>query len=127
LVLAQAATATTSTVTPSVLDLLEQGKASVALFESGAILAGIALAVNLLVNLTKFKPLNDYIKRKKLKWVRPLGALLLGLIGGASEAIAAGHNWKMASVMAFLGLGSGGMAVVFHEFVASVKGERERK
>jgi hypothetical protein len=122
--LAQVTTTTTSTVVPSILDLLNQGKASIALFESGAVLAGIAAAVHLLVNLTKIKPLNDYIKRKKLKWLRPLGALLLGFIGGLSESLASGQSWKTATVMAFLGIGSGGMSVVFHEFVASVRGER---
>lgn len=122
--LAQVATATSSTVAPSLTDLLEQGQHTYKLFETGAILAGVSAVINLLVNISKMGPINDWIVRKRLKWIRLVAALVLGFLAGLSTALAQGMKWHMAAITALIGLGSGGGAVVIHELVSMLKGNR---
>lgn len=122
---AQVGTATSSTVSPSLAELVEQGKHTYELFETGAILAGISGVINVLVNISKLGPIAEYIKRKKLKWIRLIAALILGFLAGLATAFAQGMEWPMASVTALVGFFSGGGAVVIHELVATLKGERK--
>lgn len=126
-VLAQVTTATmasSSTIAPSVEELLDGGLHVYGLAKSGAIIVLLIAVINMLVNVSKFKPINEFIKRKKLKWLRPLMALAVGFLTGLATGITQGMEWYMATLYAFGGLFTGGMAVVMHEVYAGIKGDR---
>ena len=120
----QVVTATSSTVAPTLTELVGQGQHAYELFSTGAILAGLAAVINTLVNVSKIGAINEYIKRKKLKWIRLVAALVLGFLGGLATALTQGMEWPMATVTSLGGVMSGGGAVVIHELISMLKGNR---
>jgi hypothetical protein len=103
--------------------LLRQGQGVYDAFKMVGALAGVAAIVNFLVNMTKYGPVNEFIARKKVKWVRPILALLAGLIGGFSTALARGLPWSTSALYAFGGLFAGGGAIAIHELWVAIQGE----
>lgn len=127
IVLAQTTTATmasSSTIAPSLDQLLDGGAHIYDLVKGGAIIAALICGINVLVNISKFKPVREFITRKKLKWLRPLAALAIGFLGGLGHGINQGLTWYLAVLYAAGGMFTGAGAVVLHEIYAGIRGER---
>jgi hypothetical protein len=80
-------------------------------------LAGLIALINLLVNLLRLKPINAFLEKKDLKWVKPTVACVLGgVIGGLStyQIGAPITNSIAAGVLTALG------SVGFHELVSTL-------
>jgi hypothetical protein len=123
-VLAQVVSSTVSTSTvaePTPVEIFELGKKIYDDWKTAGVLAGIVALINLLVNLTKIKLIADWIEQKKLKWLRPVLAVLLGAMSGAAGALAVGSNIPMGVVH---GLLTGGAAIGLHELYSVLRGER---
>ena len=85
-------------------------------------LAGMIALVNLLLNFLRLRILDDYLTYKKWKWLKPLGACLLGAaLGGLSvfQTGASVPNSILAGVLA--GMGSVG----FHELMDKLRKRSE--
>ena len=121
--LAQVVTASTATTSVTLDQLLNESKGVVSAFKVVGVLAGIAAAVNLLVTLTKYGPVNGFIVRKNAKWIRPVLALLAGLLSGVVAALAKGLPVHTAVLYSVGGLISGGGAIAMHELWLVLKGD----
>lgn len=85
----------------------------------GELLAGLALLINMLVNLTKLPVLKTLFD--KFNWAKPLMALGLGLAGGLVQALVDGKPVGEVVVVALTGATAGIGAVGFHELVRALK------
>lgn len=81
---------------------------------------GLAALIMLLVQLTKLKPIDDLLKAKGLKWLRPVLAVVAGVITGAAGSMAVGSGILPGAINGFF---IGASAVGMHE----LKAARERE
>lgn len=116
---------TSTAVTVEVL--LKDAKGVYDAFKMVGALAGITAAINWLVNLTKYGPVRDFIKRKGWKWIRPILALVAGVLAGIVTGIAEGLTGLALVVFVIGGAFSGAGAIAIHEVIAAFKGERSEK
>lgn len=81
-------------------------------------LAGVIALINLLLNLLRFRPIDEWLTRIDYKWIKPLVATVLGAALGGFSTFATGAsvlNSIVAGAMA--GLGSVG----FHELMSQTR------
>lgn len=122
---AQVATTTTSTTAVTLDVLLGDGQGVYEAFKGLGILAGISAAINALVNVSKFGPVRAFIKRKGWKWLRPVMAVLAGLVAGTIAGLAEGKAGALLIFYVVGGLFSGGGAIAIHELFNAIKGNRK--
>ena len=112
--------------TPATLpELVAEGEDVYKAFRTLGALGGVAALLNLLVNVTKFGPLAEFIKEKKLRWIRPVLALVAGTFAGFVAGLSKGDGILPAILYAFGGLFAGGGAVALHELIAVLQGKRK--
>ena len=87
-------------------------------------LAGVIALINLLLNVLRLKPLNDYLADKDWKWVKPLVAVVLGSVLGGFSTCQSGASVLNSILAGFMaGLGSVG----FHELMDKLKKQTTAK
>ena len=87
-------------------------------------LAGVMALINLLLNVLRLKPLNDWLAEKDWKWVKPLVAVLLGSALGGFSTFQTGASVLNSILAGFMaGLGSVG----FHELMDKLKKQTTAK
>lgn len=118
-----AQTSTTSTVV-GLEQVLKEAAGTAEAFKTLGLLAGFAALMTTLVSFTKTKLADDFIRAKKIKWVRPVIAILGGIVGGVLGALAQGKGAVDAAMYGVTGFFVGGGAIAIHELFAVMKGER---
>lgn len=119
------ATATDTTTAPasdaSAEDLLRSGgdiARATSDYEKLGLLGLLVAIVNFLMVVTKVRAINDWLKERKLKWVRPLAATVLATGLGALSSLQTGLPVVQSLLAGFMaGLGSVG----FHELTDILK------
>lgn len=75
----------TSTGAPDITKLIDEGKAVYVTYQDLGLLAAIAAATKLLVDLTKIGFVNDFIESKNIYWIR---YVLAAVVAGLASAVA---------------------------------------
>lgn len=109
---------------PTVSDVVKEGEKAVDAFKNGQILFGMIAIVNILVMLTKFGFIKTLLGVRK--WLRPLIAVVLGLVLGILTPIAFnGIAWYVALFDGFVAaLSSAGFNELMNTL--TVKGRAKR-
>jgi hypothetical protein len=87
-------------------------------------IAGLIALINLLINLLRFKPINEFLEEKDLKWLKPLAACVLGGALGGLTTYQTGVPWLnsvAAGVLTALG------SVGFHELISTLLARTTQK
>lgn len=117
LALAQVAS---STVTAG--DLLASGSDVVNAWKMVGWMGGIIALIKMLIDGTKFGPIGAWIKKKGLKWLRPVLALAAAGFAGFVSSFQTGVDvW--VSIVAGFGAGMG--SVGFHELLEYFRGRNK--
>lgn len=105
-------------VNPSIEQLLSEALGIVSTWQAGGWIIGCTAIVNLLVNVMKFKPIADWLEKLKIGWwLRPVIAIVLGIIGGIFSSLVGGASPGTAILVALLaGVSSAG----FHELMTAL-------
>lgn len=122
---AQGVTSTTATAAVSLDQLVGNAQNVYTAFKTLGILAGVSALINLVVNVSKLSPINEFIVNNNLKWIRPVLALLLGFVSGLGVALGNNMSTLSAVIYAVVGLFSGGGAIAIHELISVFKGARK--
>ncbi len=80
-------------------------------------IAGLIALINMLINLLRFRPINEFLEEKDLKWIKPLAACVLGGALGGLTTYQTGVPWLnsvAAGVLTALG------SVGFHELISTL-------
>jgi len=85
-------------------------------------IAGIVALINLLILVLRFKPLNEWLALKKLKWLKVYIAAGLGALLTFFTSYQTGAGWMQSAI---LGLGFGLTAVGTHQAKAARKKEKD--
>lgn len=104
-------------------DLLQQLLGSISTWKASGWIAGSVAVVNLLVNLTKYEPIDKWLSGLKIGWwLRPALSLFFGILLAFLAKYAGGASVGAAILVALVsGIGSTG----FHELI-SIFNERVR-
>jgi hypothetical protein len=87
-------------------------------------IAGLIALINMLINLLRFKPINEFLEDRDLKWCKPLAACVLGGALGGLTTYQTGAPWLnsvAAGVLTALG------SVGFHELISTLLERTTRK
>jgi hypothetical protein len=87
-------------------------------------IAGLIALINMLINLLRFKPINEFLEERDLKWLKPLAACVLGGSLGGLTTYQTGAPWLnsvAAGVLTALG------SVGFHELISTLLERTTRK
>lgn len=112
------ASATVDPNGPSIPELLDGAEKTWSDWEKLGWLAGMLALCNLLVNLTKFGPLNSWLESTGRKWILPY---VSGALGGVLGGLSAFALHASAAKSIFAGILSGLAAVGGHEAVSNLK------
>ncbi len=109
---------------PTPADIADAVVQTIGAWQTVGWLAGVVGIAYLLVLLSKFKPIDNLLKKYNLKWIRPLAAMVFGALAGASTALAAGQKIPQVVIAGVLaGFGSTG----FHEVMAVLTSAKDRE
>lgn len=114
-----------ATETPTDLPSLVEGVKDVySDWKTGGWMAGLLALVSLLMGALRFPPLNSYFEAKKIMWLKPILAAVLGAAGAALAAAQTGASIGPALVS---GLLAGLSAVGLYELWKRRKAENRTK
>lgn len=87
-------------------------------------MGGVIAIIGFLIMLLRFKPINNFLEDKKLKWIKPYIAVGLGVLCGFFTALFGGAVWYQALIA---GLIAGVAVPGFHQIFTGANRKKAEK